>query len=308
MDVQAYRSAEAKLFEDAHAAFQEEWIDLRRVGGRARVLSAGEGDPILFLSGGPDAGATWAYAAARLPDFRCLLLDRPGTGLSEPLDEPPSVSTLPSYVADLTVDVLDALGIARALLVGCSFGGFSALRSASEHPERATGVYLTGCPAFVPGWSAPKMATAIRIPALGRLLPRLPATRQGTLMSLRLYGHQRSLTAGSIPGPLLDWVLAWQRHTDTLRNDAAMIRRVGTWLGGFDPSLDFDIPALGEIKVPCKVLVGTDDTVGGAEVGERLVSALPDAELEVWSGAGHLPWYDDPDRFAVSVRTFGASL
>ena len=128
------------------------------------------------------------------------------------------------------------------------------------------------------------------------------------LMSLRSYGHQRSLTAGSIPRPLLDWVLAWQRHTDTLRNDAAMIRRVGTWLGGFDPSLDLDVSALGEIKVPCKVLVGTDDTVGGAEVGERLASALPDAELEVWTGAGHLPWYDDPDRFAASVRAFGSSL
>ena len=307
MSLRAYRQAEQRLFDNAGIAPREEWIRLRRVGTRARVLSVGTGEPVLFLSGGPDAGATWAHAAAGMTGSRCLMLDRPGTGLSDRLDEPPNVSTLPHYVADLTVDVLDALGIEQALVVGCSFGGYSALRSAAEHPERIKGVYLAGCPAFVPGWTPPKMAAPLRIPVIGRFLPRLPATRQSMLMSMRLYGHQHSLSAQQIPPALLDWVLAWQRHTDTLTNDAAMIRNVGTWRGGFDPSLDFTADALAEIKVPCKVLVGTDDTVGGADVGQRLASAL-DAQLEVWPDAGHLPWYDDHIRFAASVRDFAMSL
>lgn len=308
MNVTEYRRAEKHLFEDAEISPEERWIDLQRVGGRARLLSVGEGDPILFLSGGPDAGATWAHAVAGLPGFRCLMLDRPGTGLSDPLPEPPNVTTLPKYVSDLTTDVLDAVGIESTLLVGCSFGGYSALRSAAAHPTRVSGVYLAGCPAFVPGWTAPKLGSAMRIPVLGKLMLRLPATRGSTMMSLRLYGHQSSLAAKRIQPALLNWVLAWQRHTDTLVNDGAMIREVGTWLGGFDPTLDLDEATLANIKVPCKVLVGTDDTVGGADVGQRLTSALPDAELETWTGAGHLPWYDDPDRFAASVRAFHQSL
>ena len=87
-----------------------------------------------------------------------------------------------------------------------------------------------------------------------------------------------------------------------------MIRGVGTWLGGFDPTLDLDETTLATVKAPCKVLVGTDDTIGGADTGQRLASHLPDAELEIWTGTGHLPWYDDPKRFAASVKAFHQSL
>ncbi len=40
---------------------------------------------MLFLHGGPGAaGSAWAPLAAKLPNHRCLLVDRPGTGLSDP--------------------------------------------------------------------------------------------------------------------------------------------------------------------------------------------------------------------------------
>jgi pimeloyl-ACP methyl ester carboxylesterase len=87
-------------------------------------------------------------------------------------------------------------------------------------------------------------------------------------------------------------------------NDAAMIRRCGSWRTGFDPSLDLDAATLARVTAPVHVLVGTDDPVGGRDVGRRLASLLPAASLEVWDGAGHLPWYDDPARFAASFAAF----
>jgi len=304
MNESAYRETENKLLADAGLDVQEAQIPLDRLGGQARVLAAGEGDPVLFLTGGPDAGASWAYAAAKVSGIRAILLDRPGTGLSDPPRERPRIDTLASYVSDLTRDVLDAMEVDRAVLVGCSFGGYSALRSAAALPDRVQGVYLAGCPAFAPGWSAPRFFTVLRTPLIGRLVLGLPATRLSTRMSLRELGHHRSLASGHIPPALFEWVNGWQRHTDTMRNDATMICGLGTWLGGFDPSLDLDEETLSSIGAPCHVLVGTDDIVGGEDVAERLASLLPDAVVEVWQDVGHLPWYDDPARFAASLEGF----
>ncbi len=82
MNESAYREVEHRLFDEAGLDVKEVSVSLNRLGGTARVLEAGEGDPVLFLSGGPDAGATWAFAIAEMRGVRAILLDRPGTGLS----------------------------------------------------------------------------------------------------------------------------------------------------------------------------------------------------------------------------------
>src|SRR5687768_960781 len=130
MNVDRYRRMEEALFADAGIRPIEHQIELRSAGGTARVLEVGEGVPTLFLHGGPVAAGVWAYLAAKLVGMRCLLLERPGTGLSAPPSTVPDASSLARYVERLTRDVLDAFGLPRAALVGSSFGGYSALRSA----------------------------------------------------------------------------------------------------------------------------------------------------------------------------------
>jgi 2-hydroxy-6-oxonona-2,4-dienedioate hydrolase len=299
-----YREAEARLFEDAGVEPTERWLALPRLGTRARVLLTGDGPPLVFFHGGPDAGATWAYLAAALPGFRCHLVDRPGCGLSEPPRSLPDRSTLPAYVADLAADVLDALELERAGLVGCSFGGYASLRAAMAHPDRVASVVLTGCPAFVPGWTPPSFAGVLRTPLVGRLLLAAPPTKASVRFSLRQFGHRRSLDSQRIPAAMLDWIRAWQRDTDTMRNDARMILACGRWPGGFDPGLDLTPEELGAVRAPCLIVSGADDPVGGAEVTGRLASLLPDALIDVWDGAGHLPWLDDPRRGAAAVSGF----
>ncbi len=304
MDEQRYRRYETELFTSAGLDPTERWVDLPTIGTRARVLEVGEGQPALFLSGGPDAGATWAYAAASTVGLRCILLDRPGTGLSEPPQPVLDAERLPMYVADLTRDVLDSLELPRVSLVGCSFGGYSALRSALTLDHRIERVVLAGCPAFVPGWRQPRFFNVLRTPVLGRLLLAAPPTRSSVRFSLKEHGHHRSLKARSIPTPMLDWVRSWQRDTETMRNDAAMITTCGTRRGGFDERLDMTPDELAAIRQPCLVLVGTDDPVGDDTVGRELAAALPSAQVVVWPSAGHLPWLDDPVGFGSLVSDF----
>lgn len=299
-----YRQAEQRLFDDARISPEERWLRLPTLELDVRVLEAGEGVPALFLHGGPNAAATWAYLVSATSGVRCILLDRPGTGLSPRPPHVPGLRDLPRCVEQLTLDVLNALGLDRLSLVGSSFGGYSALRSAAVFPDRVDRVVLAGCPAFVPRWTAPGFFTLLRAPLLGSLLLAAPPTAASVRMSLRQLGHRRSLSEQRIPTPMLEWIRAWQRDTRTMQNDAAMIRRCGIWRGGFDPALDLDDAALGSVRAPTLIQVGTDDPVGGPEVARNLASLLPAATVEIWEGAGHLPWLDDPVRAAASLSAF----
>lgn len=299
-----YQAAERALFEAAGVEPRERWVRLPRTGVTARVLEVGDGRPALFLHGGPNAAATWAHLAAATDGLRCLLVDRPGCGLSEPPPVVPTAATLPAYVAQLTVDVLDGLGIDRAGIVGSSFGGYAALRSAVAHPDRVDRVVLAGCPAFVPGWSAPGFFRLLRTPVVGRLLLAMPPTPGAVRMSLRQMGHGASLAAGRIPPAMLAWARTWQRDTATMRNDAAMIVACGTRRDGFDPSLDLDDGDLARVVAPTLVLCGSDDPVGGEDVCRSLAARLPHATVEVFEQGGHLPWLDDPARAARLVSSF----
>jgi pimeloyl-ACP methyl ester carboxylesterase len=299
-----YRAAEQQLFSDAGINPTEHRIGLPRIGVTARVLEIGKGTPTVFLHGGPNAAATWSYVTAATSGLRCLLVDRPGCGLSDPPPATPNAKDLPTYVEQLTADLLDGLGLERACLVGSSFGGYSALRSAAAHPDRVDRIVLAGCPAFVPGWTAPSYFTLLRTPWLGRLLLAVPATAASVRLSLKQMGHRRSLATDCIPTAMVDWIRAWQRDTATMGNDAAMIAACGTWRAGFDPSLDLDAHDLATVNAPCAILVGSDDPVGGEHVARHLAALLPTATLDVRSDAGHLPWLDDPAWVAARITNF----
>lgn len=303
MNADRYRSAERHLFADAGIEPIERWLTLPgRI--RTRVLDHGEGEPVVFLHGGPNAAATWAYVAAANRGLRCLLVDRPGCGLSDPPATVPDNTTVADYVAKLTVDLLDGLELDQAALVGSSFGGYGALRSAAGAPDRVTRLVLAGCPAFVPGWTAPSFFSILRTPAIGRVVLALPASRSAVRMSLRQMGHGHALANDNIAPAMLEWVLAWQRHTDTMANDAAMIVACGTWRGGFDPALDLTADELAAIDTPCLVLGGSADPVGGPDTIERLAAALPNASADCLDDAGHLPWLDDPTWVADHITEF----
>lgn len=300
MDERRYREAEQVLFAREGVTPTEHRLHLDNLDVEVRVQEVGEGVPTLFIHGGPNSGSTWMQLAARVRGLRCLLLDRPGTGLSDPLPDPVGPHNVRRYAEMLPIDVLDALGIDRAHLVVSSFGGMIALYAAAAHPERFDRMVQMACPAMAPGQRTPPFMRLLLTPGIGRLVGVLPPNRRVGEMVLRQLGHGASLAADRLPVSFLDWSFALQRHTDTMRHETAMISRMGG-LSGFDTSLTIPDEVLADVTAPTYFLWGEDDTFGGLETAQQVVAAMPDVELEMLPASGHLPWLDDPDHAASVV-------
>lgn len=140
-------------------------------------------------------------------------------------------------------------------------------------------------------------------PGLGRLIGALPPNHKANRSIMRQIGHGASLDAGRLADVFMDWYLALQRHTDTMGHERRMIAGAGSMLG-FDRSLTIPDEVLARVTAPTYFLWGSDDTFGGVEVAERMVAAMPAAELEMLPSSGHLPWLDDPDHAARVVSDF----
>jgi pimeloyl-ACP methyl ester carboxylesterase len=113
---------------------------------RVYVRESGNGRPLLFLHGYPFTGHFWRHQLAGLAgDFRCLAVDLRGFGET---DKPGVRITRDLLIRDV-VEVLDALGISRAGLVGHDFGSIIASAVALRRPDRISAVALLDAPVSV---------------------------------------------------------------------------------------------------------------------------------------------------------------
>src|SRR3954452_1897757 len=143
----AFRRGRLKLRDDLHLGVGflaatsgmtgPERLTLRRVDtpiGEIALLQAGQGHPVLLLHGLGATKASFLPTVAALADsFRVIAIDLPGFGDSAmPLGAPYA----PPFFARSVVEVLDALDIDRAHLVGNSMGGRVALEAGFTAPDR----------------------------------------------------------------------------------------------------------------------------------------------------------------------------
>ena len=102
-----------------------------------------EGTPVVFLHGGPGAGASPTHRRFFDPaHYRVVVFDQRGAGRSTPLGETRE-NDLDRLVGDLET-LRESLGIHRWLVFGGSWGSTLALAYAQAHPERVTGLILRG--------------------------------------------------------------------------------------------------------------------------------------------------------------------
>ena len=106
-------------------------------------VGATRGSPVLFLHGGPGAGAGAVHRRFFDPHYwRVVIFDQRGAGRSRPLG-----SLVNNTTQDLVADIETLrrhLGIERWLLFGGSWGSTLALAYAQAHPDRIRGLVLRG--------------------------------------------------------------------------------------------------------------------------------------------------------------------
>ena len=110
-----YREAEGTLWQRYGLDPSERHVELSEPALRLRVVEVGSGRPVLFIPGTGGTGPYWAPLIRELSGVHCLLLDRPGWGLSSPIDY--TSDDFGSLAATTLVKVLDALELDRKSVV-----------------------------------------------------------------------------------------------------------------------------------------------------------------------------------------------
>lgn len=303
--VERYLEAERRLWDHVGVTPVERWVTLPS-GGRVRVQEVGEGPPFVLLHGGSIAGTSWATLAGALEGVRCVLVDRPGCGLSEPIVGGPlkDLRSVEAYADELLGDLLDALGLDAAAVGATSYGGFFAFRGAAAAPDRVTRLVEYSWLVGAPSDGAPLTARMAAIPGMQAVMSALPMTRRMVKRALRQFGLGRAIDSGVFDDHMLDWAHALLRHTDTLANDVGSSPRVFTPIRGQNVELLLTDDLLARLTMPVLFLWGEDDPNGGAAVARGFAPRLLDSELVILPGAEHAPWLDDLDTCVASTRSF----
>jgi pimeloyl-ACP methyl ester carboxylesterase len=297
--VQRYLEAERLLWDHYGLTPVDRSVDL--ASGHLRVQEVGSGEPVVFIHGTGGSGAYFAPLLRELQGFRCMVIDRPGWGLSASLDY--SRRPYATIAADLLRDTLDALGVERAHVVGASIGNLWALRFAMAHPSRISRVVLLGGGPIAAEVTVPRFIRLLRSP-IGQIIIRLPENPGMLRKQLVGLGHAASVAAGRIPEAFVDWHMASSRYTDWLTHERDMVRAIVDRQGfvrGLVPDADREIV---RIQQPTLMVFGTADPGGSVDIWRRFIDRFPGGELELVEAGGHLVWYDDPEGVGERVRGF----
>ena len=304
-DGQRFVEAERRLWNHVGLVPAERWVTLR-AGERVRIQEVGDGIPFVLLHGVSVAGASWATLAAALDGVRCLLIDRPGCGLSDPIVGAPlrDLGTVQSFADDFLVDLLDALELDTAAVGATSYGGFFAFRGAAAAPERVTKLveysWLIGAPTEATPFSA-RIAT---VPGIRNLMVRIPMTRNMVKRALRQFGLRRAIDSGAFDDHMLDWTYALLRYTNTLANDVRSSPDLFTPIRGQNLEVLHTDQLLSKLTMPVLLLWGEHDPNGGAAIAQSFASRLPNPELVVVPNGEHAPWLDDLGLCVARTRSF----
>lgn len=266
-----------------------------QVGGAAlRVREAGvaDGEPVIHFHGTPGSRLemAWADEVVSAAGVRMIAFDRPGYGAS-----PRAPFSLGS-VARMALQVADQLGLERFRTTGWSGGGPFALATAAVAPERVQAVgVIAGAGPFqlVPG-ALEELSEGDK--AAERLLPGNPeGAAAGFADGFDMAGALASPEAlyEAFEPLLCEWDRTrWNEpgHALALLADMREALKSGAWGGGWDNVAWIGAWDIDPTTVRCPVLLwyGTEDRMATPEHARWFDENLPDVQLVMWEGEGHL--------------------
>jgi len=259
-------------------------------------------DAIVLLHGFGASSFSWRDVMPALSaDRRVVAFDRPSAGLTQrlmpnewnPADYAGGSPYSPEAQADLTVALLDELGIERAVLVGHSAGGSVAMLTALKYPERVEALVLVDPAIYTEGGPPAFVYPLLKTPQMRRLGP---------------------LVGRALGGPAGERILkmAWHdpsRITEEIRQGYRLPLRAENWdralweLTVARRPLDLG-ERLDELTVPVLVVSGDDDRIVPTEESRRLAEEIAGADLALIEDAGHVPHEEQPAAFLEAVGTF----
>lgn len=291
-----FAHAQERVLDRYGVEAESRFVDVPALGGRAHVLVAGDGPPVVMAIGGGMVAALWAPLMAHLDGFTLYAFDPPGHGLSDATSFRPD--TLRETAVGFLDGLFDALQVERAPVVAQSLGGLWTTWLALDRPDRVTSIVFVACPATMLGTSAPLPLRLSTIRPLGWLLDRLqpPSTRQ-----VERLGAMAGEPLADLP-EIRDLFLAYELLPETARHLHDLHRAV-VRVRGPRPEVELGEDDLSRLAQPVQLVWGRHDPFGSPSIGRRAAEVVPDAELHVVDG-GHGPWFTRPDVIAPLVSRF----
>ncbi len=275
------------VFHSEHSCF----IDVD--GIRVHYQEAGDRHaPALVLVHG-FASSTLVWSKVFLPlaaaGYRVIALDMLGYGYSA---KPKNGEYTIAGQAKLLTRLLDALGIPRAIFIGCSYGGAVAATCALDYPERVEKLVLVG-------------TVNNNRPLEFKLMRFFSSRVLGDVVSPLLLGSRRLLRQRM--------KRVYDRHAwvmDERRVDARHLplRAAGTHRAIINTVRRWDAERISRdahlITQPTLLLWGENDREIPLADGERLHAEIPGSRLIVFLKCGHLPHEEYPEAFTNVVNDF----
>lgn len=267
---------------------------------------AGEGEPTLILLHGFGASLfSWREVMAPLADdHRVIAFDRPAFGLTQrPLRSEWGTAAewrrgIPygaEAQADLTIALMDKLGVKRAVLVGNSAGGAISIITALKYPERVEALVLIS-PAVYTGGANEAVRWLLQTPQVQHIGPLIARRIQD-------WGVDFARSAWHNPALITDEV--WQGYMKPLQIEnwdrALWELTAASSANRLDERID-------ELTLPVLVITGDDDRIVPTVQSERLAQKLPMSALEVIPACGHVAHEECPEPTLAAINQFLASL
>lgn len=256
------------------------------------VEKPGEGN-LLLLHGFGASTFSWRYLLESDLRVRVVAFDRPGFGLTERKNpkELPCNPYSPEGAAELTLELMDKLGMEKAILVGHSAGAGIAILVAIKAPERVEKLVLVS-----PAWGARNQSN------LQKFVFSLPLAEKYFPLVLRL-------SVGRLENILENAWYNKSKLTDEVREGYKMPLKAKDWDKGlFWVTKYSSYPDITEelknLMIPTLIIYCREDAIVPLESGERLHSILPNSQLVVMEKCGHLPHEEKPEEFLKILEDF----
>jgi pimeloyl-ACP methyl ester carboxylesterase len=265
-------------------------------GLRMHVVEAGTGTPVVLVHGFPQSSRAWARVMTLIePHARAIAPDLRGAGRSDAPDSPYRLDTM---CGDL-VELLDALGIPQAVVVGHDIGALGALALAMDHPERVSHLvvlsvppmYLRMTPSMLRSARHLWFQYALAMPGVGERLLSGGEQRLPHLLFSAFAAH------GGVSERDREAYVARLREPDRARAASRTYRQlvVPEFMriarGGYRDRLP---------TMPTLVLLGAEDAVVSPAALAGVERYAPSIRVEELPGAGH--WIVDEQPAEVARR------
>ena len=262
-------------------------MPIARVGDLDIVYDiAGTGEPVLLINGIGAARAGWALQTPALSkEFQAISFDNRDVGETGPGPDE-SLYSIRRF-ADDAAGLLDALGIARAHVVGASMGGCIAQEFAISHPARTKSATIICSWAEVDPWMAELWEQWERLFAAQGAVEWARATWLWvfTHRYYRTPDHLQRLLASAAADPRPQTLAMHLRQSHAAKTFSALERLPG-------------------VTAPTHVIVGAEDIFTPPRYAQAIAAAIPNARLTILPNAGHGAFWETTAAFNDAVLGF----